>query len=517
MTAGNAEKVGRPERRRRADERPLWQRRLIIVLAHQAPVCFAVGIALLVPLALAVWDAQGMPPWSEVRAFVFPAGLALFIGGLLHFRRPVVSSLPSLEALLITTAAWLTAAFLGALPFVLLLGTPAVDAVFESISGFTTAGTTMLTQLDSMPRSILLWRAIMQWMGGLGILLIVLLLTQTPGNPAFSLLSAEGVKVSSGRLSLNFRRGAYRFALIYTVLTVALVALLLFLGMPVFDSVAQSLTTISTGGFSPHDESIAFYRHRPGLFPNFAAIELVLIFFMLAGAINFYVHYRIARGDLRALWQGAEMRLLWVIVAVATAIVTLDALRHIGPGASDWLLRSGFEVVSLVSTTGFETTATGSFPRLSRELFMLLMVIGGCAGSTAGGIKIMRLAILSVFLRHEIRLLRLPTRAIDLPQLDGMTVSNKAFRQAAFILLLWLGYVAVTGFVLSGLAPELTLSEAYAAALAAIGVFGPSFASVQQIIALPDPAKLLLMVGMLAGRLEILPLLVFVNLAAWRR
>ena len=406
--------------------------------------------------------------------------------------------------------------FLGAFPFVILLKTPLVDALLESISGFTTAGTTMLTGLDTLPGSILVWRSLTQWLGGLGILLIILLIGQTKGNQGLHLLSAEGVKVSSGRLSLNFQRAAYRFTIIYVILTVSQVVLTTIWGMSLFDSISHAMTTISTGGFSPHDESIAYYRNRPELFPNFIAIELTIILFMVASGTNFYILYRLGRGQISALWDGLEMRFLWLVVGFATLIVTINALFFLKGSLADWLLRSLFLVASLVSTTGYETTATGSFPRLSREFILLLMLLGGGAGSTAGGIKLIRLAVLGKFLSYEIRQLRLPYHAIQIPFIDGRPVSAKAFRQAVFVLLLWLVYIAIGGFIVSLNAPDLPIADAYSTVFSAIGVYGPSFLSVEEVIAFSDLAKGILILGMLAGRLEILPLLVFFSPNAWR-
>lgn len=495
---------------------PILWNRFKRVLAFQAPVLITLGLTLFIPYGVAIYEARGVPSRLESYTYLLPAIVALTIGLLISRKKITIKQLSSNDALLITTASWLVAALLGAAPFIILLNTSPVDALLESVSGFTTAGTTMLTGLDSLPRSILVWRALTQWLGGLGILLIILLVGQTRGNQGLHLLSAEGVKVSSGRLSLNFQRAAYRFTVIYLTLTLSQIILTTILGMPLFDSILHAMTTISTGGFSPHDESIAFYRNRPEMFPNFVAMELVIIVFMLASGINFYILYRLGRGQLSALWDGLEMRLVWLVVGAATLIVTLNSFLTLNGRFSEWFLRSLFLVTSLVSTTGFETTATGAFPRLSRELILLLMLLGGGAGSTAGGIKLIRLGVLGKFLSFEIRQLRLPSHAVQLPFIDGRSVSNQAFRQAVFVLLLWLVYIAVGGFIISLNSPELPIADAYSTVFSAIGVYGPSFLSVAEVIAFPDSSKLVLTLGMLAGRLEILPLLVFFNPNAWR-
>ena len=495
-----------------------WRRRVLLVIGYQAPVLLALGLALLAPLLLAAWDARGMPPWREVRSFLLPAFVCLSFGLLLRWWLGNISwNLSGTESLLVTTAVWLTTGVIGAIPFILLLETPLVDALLESVSGFTTAGTTMLVGLDQMPRSILLWRSLIQWLGGLGILLIVLIVGRAQGNNANSLLSAEGVKISSGRLSLNFEKAAIRFIQIYFVLTALQVVVTTLLGMSLFDSISHAMTTVATGGYSPHDESIAYYRNRPNIYPNYLAIERVLALFMLAGGTNFYVLFRLGKGQLAALWDGLEMRLLWLVVGGATLITAWNSWSLLDGAFTVWLHQSFFEVASLVSTTGYEIKSTGTFPREAKELFLLLMIIGGSAGSTAGGIKLIRLGILGKFLAQQTRLLRSTSHTVHVPTIDGRPIPRSSFDQSIFILLLWLLYLAVGGLIITLLAPYLPIADAYSTVFTAIGVFGPSFISVEQVIALPDLAKLVFIVGMLAGRLEIIPLLVFFNWAAWRR
>ena len=495
-----------------------WRRRVLLVIGYQAPVMLALGLALLAPLLLAVWDARGLPPWAEARSFLLPSLGCLSLGMFLRWWLGNVSwNLSGTESLLVTTAVWLTTGIIGAIPFILLLGTPLVDALLESVSGFTTAGTTMLVGLDAMPRSILLWRSLIQWLGGLGILLIVLIVGRAQGGNTNSLLSAEGVKISSGRLSLNFEKAAVRFIQIYFLLTALQAVLTTLLGMPLFDSISHAMTTVATGGFSPHDESIAFYRNRPDIYPFYPAMEFVVALFLLAGGTNFYVLYRLGRGQFRALWDGLEMRLMWLVVVGATFITAWNAWSLLDGSFISWLHHSFFEVASLVSTTGYEIKSTGAFPREAKELFLLLMIVGGSAGSTAGGIKLIRLGILGKFLTQQTRLLRSSAHAVHVPTIDGRPIPKSSFDQSIFILLLWLFYIAVGGLIITLLAPHLPIADAYSTVFTAIGVFGPSFIPVDQVIGLPVLAKLVFIVGMLAGRLEIIPLLIFFNWAAWKR
>ncbi len=497
---------------------PVWRRRLTLVLRYQVLVLVALSVALWLPIFLDAWDARGWPSANILRGFLIPSILALAFAGLLsRIPKPSNLVLSSVEALLITTSAWITTSLVGALPFIWGNRTEPINAIFESVSGFTTAGTTMLTGIDQLPRAILLWRTLTQWLGGLGILLIVLLVGRAQGRSAYALLSAEGVKVDSGRLSINFREAAIRFMQIYFILTLLQAIITVVLGMPLFDAISHAMTTVSTGGFSPHDESIAFYRARPEQFPLFLLIEWVIIIFMIAGSVNFYILFRLGKGQLSALWDGLEMRLLWLLLGGGTLLVSLNS--WLADGGS-WIARINqalFELVSMISTTGYETSFTGAFPPLSKAFFLLVMIIGGCAGSTAGGIKIIRLGVLGKFLAHESRRLRTPFHSVLVPRINGSPINDAVFRQSVFILLLWLIYLGIGGMLILAMVPDLAIGDAFSTVFSAIGVFGPSFISVAEVIALPVGAKIIFIIGMLAGRLEILPLIIFFNPAAWRR
>lgn len=499
-------------------ERPLWQRRLALAAAYQGPVLIALGLALLAPAALAIWDADGRPAWGDVRGFILPASGAIAAGLGLRAGRGLWLALTTAEAFLVTTTAWLVVSIWGAWPYLLVVGLSPMDALMESFSGFTTVGVTIMTGLDSLPRSILLWRALTQWLGGIGILLLVLLVGRSQGLEALPLFSAEGVKVDSGRLSLNFRQAAYRFVIIYLALTLAQSVLTTLLGLSVFDSLTHAMTTAATGGFSIHDESLAFYRARPDQYPHYAMLELVFAVFMLIGGINFYVLYRLGRrGEWRALWDGLEMRLLWLLVIGSVGAVAFVTWRAEGGAWPDRLGESFFTVAALISTTGYETRPIVSFTPVAREIFLILMLIGGCAGSTAGGFKIIRVGLLGKLVLYEIRQLWTPPHAVHIPTLDGRPISQHLLRQVVFLLLLWLVYLGLAGLTLTVISSQISLAEAYSAAFSALGGFGPSFLPLSDLVALSPAAKLILMLGMLAGRLEILPLLVFFNPSAWRR
>ncbi|MCK5920181.1 MAG: TrkH family potassium uptake protein, partial [Methylococcales bacterium] len=227
--------------------------------------------------------------------------------------------------------------------------------------------------------------------------------------------------------------------------------------------------------------------------------------------------FRLGKGQLSSLWDGLEMRLLWLVLGGGTLLVSLNTWLVSG---GSWLGRVNqavFELASMISTTGFETSATGAFPPLSKAFFFLVMVIGGCAGSTAGGIKLIRLGVLGKFLSHESRRLRTPPHSVHIPRINGSPIADAVFRQSVFILLLWLIYLVVGGLLVMAMAPHLAIADAFSTVFTAIGVFGPAFIPVADVIALPAAAKIIFIIGMLAGRLEILPLLIFLTPAAWTR
>ena len=317
---------------------------------------------------------------------------------------------------------WLVVSAVGAVPFCIAIDMAYLDAYFETVSGLTTTGITMLAGLDEMPRSILFWRSFIQWLGGLGILTFFLTVLYTGGS-AHRLFGAESHKVFSRRPAPNLLRSLRILWLIYILFSVLVVAALTAEGMGAFDAVAHAMTALSTGGYSPHDASIAFYR-KVG-YRHYVLIEYTLIAAMVLGGMNFFVHYRVLRGGFRALWDSLEMRLWWTILAGATVVVMVDRLARpaaSGPGELHALFRNTlFQVVSIATTTGFATEdiASAQYPAASKLVFLVLMIVGGCVGSTGGGIKVLRIGVLGRMVRRQIRRLIHGPSAVQPVIVDG--------------------------------------------------------------------------------------------------
>ncbi|RMF80789.1 MAG: TrkH family potassium uptake protein [Nitrospirae bacterium] len=488
---------------------------LLHYLGHLLQVA---GVALCVPLIPYLLEgelARGVP----LATYCLPALGCLAAGRLLGRGLPAGEPTPA-QAMAITGLGWIAVSAAGALPFVIALHKPFADALFEAASAFTTTGITVFEGLDAMPRSILVWRSLMQWLGGLGILTFFLAVGLRGGGAAAALFGAEGHKIASARPVPGIVHTVKLLWAIYLVLTAACMATFLLLGMPPFDAANHALTCISTGGFSTHDASFGWFAaHRVG---HPRLLEYAASLFMLAGGINFLVHFRVATGEPRALFRGFEMRWFWGIVAGATALTAADHLLHHAPAAADGGLEGVvraclFQVCSLVTSTGYGTVDINApfFPALSKELFLAIMVVGGCVGSTAGGIKVLRLGILVELFRNEVRRLTRPRRAVMPLVVDGEVVPDAELRRIAALVTAWIALVFAGAAFTAALSP-LDGWQALSGMASAVGNMGPFYFSVHQMAAMPAAVKLLFTFGMLAGRLEILPLAVLFTRPAWR-
>ena len=452
------------------------------------------------------------------------------------------------EALAVVGFAWVIAGVLGALP---LLASGALDrvsdAIFESISGLTTTGATVLNSggnpaPESLPDSLLLWRSLLQWVGGTGVILVFTVLLPAIGLTGKSLLDSEAVGVARHDERPRVREQARQLFKLYVVLTLLAFGGYYAAGMGAFDALCHAMTTLSTGGFSTRDYSLGEYQN--------GWIEACAILFMFVGGINFVLMLSAVRGrDLRRLRDNPELRGYAAVTAGAIVTVALFlrawgraipdvALGHVEDyGSIGTCLRdAAFQVVSILTTTGFANTNFQNWP--SSTLFVLLacMVIGGCTGSTAGGFKVLRLLVCLKLIGFQIRRFIQP-RTVEKLKLGNDVLPNGVVSAILVLLLLWVGISAIGTFVLA-LDPRLDAFSALTASVSQIGCVGPAFTSVLSqpdgsfAIANPGqidlgpyggfgelaaPAKFWLSVQMVFGRLEVLaPLTLFVP-AFWRR
>ncbi len=483
------------------------------VAGYCGSLLFAAGALMLLPGILA-FLMDGASSGKTAPAFFLPGLGAMILGYTLHRLlggKPITNA----RAMLVCSLGWLMASFICALPYHIAIGAGYLDAFFESMAGFTTTGFTVLPGLEELPPSILFWRSFTQWLGGLGILTFFLAVSsQAPG--AHMLLGAESHKISSGRPVPGMANTLRILWLIYGGITLLAVILLLAGGMGPFDAVNHGLTTASTGGFSTKSESIAWFTSETGSNPAF--IQYSLVFCMILGATNFIVLFRVLSGSVRSLWETLEVRLWWSFIVLFTGVILLEKLVSGFSGGFEEALRTSlFAVVSLMTSTGFVLSELSSplFGPVARHCFILMMIIGGCVGSTSGGFKVLRIGILLQTADQEIRRLFHPRRAVSGVRIDGKLVPRAEVQRVGAIFFLWLTLVFAGGAV-SATVTRFEGAESVSIMTSAMGNMGPSFMPMGEMSALSPRAKLVFITGMLAGRLEILPLLMLFRRGAWR-
>ena len=472
------------------------------------------GFILLIPLILILIYHE----YAQLRAVITPSILCFAEGYLLQklFKPGTVYYI---QSILICGMAWMVLSLFGCIPFYIGTELTFLDSYFETVSGYSTTGITLFTNIEILPRSIVFWRSLIQWLGGLGILTFFLAVTFRSNQPYFHLFSAESHKIDSSRPTPSIFKTIIILWSLYLLFTFCEVVALRFLRVGYFDAVCHSLTTLSTGGFSPYDASIDYF-HRAG-FIHWRAIEYVITFFMFLGGVNFLLHYKILTGKMREVRSNIELRYFLIIILFSTVFIMIDHYIHFSDFSFENLencfRQSIFTVVSIITTTGFGTTDINDpfFPAMSKQIFLVLMFIGGCVGSTGGGIKVMRITVLYNTFIGQIKKLRMPRKAFSEVVIDRRIVPNTEIKRIAGLFFGWLFLLLIGGFI-TALFTDLGGWESFSGMFSAMGNIGPCYISVQQMSVLPAIVKLTYIFGMLAGRLEILPILLIFNYKAWK-
>ncbi len=483
----------------------------LYILNYLGALLATIGVLMLVPLIPWWLYNDQLQYGTEASVFTYPAFSCIFFGLLTQKKIPF--RVPTIEgAMIITALGWLLCGIVGGIPFMTGLDKSFIDAFFEAVSGFTTTGITVFTGLDTMPRSILFWRSFTQWLGGLGILTFFLAVSFRGGSAAAVLFSAEGHKISTTRPvpgiahTLSILWGIYTF---FTVLS-----LLLFLagGMDFFDALNHSFTCISTGGFSTHDASIGYYAAHG--YSHAVFIEYATILIMLAGGTNFLVHYKVLTGNVKTLFTDFEMKWYWGILAGSVVLICFDHFQRmqlpLPQIVHDFhgVFRSAlFQVASMLTSTGYLTVDINSsfFHAVSKQLFMIIMVIGGCVGSTAGGIKVLRLAILAKAFQTQLRRISRPVRAVLPVVAAGKIIPDRELERIGSLFWIWLVLIGA-GAVITAVFSDLDSWQSFSGMASAMGNMGPFYFSVAKMASLHWLIKLTYIFGMLAGRLEIIPI-----------
>ena len=434
--------------------------------------------------------------------------VALAVGFLLTFLCRGSHGTSSIkDGFMIVALTWIMLSAIGALPFVFSREIPSyVDAFFETVSGFTTTGATILTDVEALSRGMIFWRSFTHWIGGMGILVFVVMLMKTTDR-SINILKAEMPGPTVDKLAPKSRDTARILYLLYISLTVLETVLLLLGGMGLFDSVVHSLSTAGTGGFGAYNASAA----------NFSPyIQWVLTVFMLLFGVNFNLYYLLLLGRVRDIFRNTEFKVYLGIIAAAVTIITVDILP-LYQSFSTSLRQASFQVAAIMSTTGFITADFTVWSPLSKTLLLLLMFLGGCAGSTAGGLKLSRIIILCKMARRELRRTLRP-RVVDVIKMDGHRLEEQTAHSVAVYFAL---YMLCIGALLVALSfSPFDMETNLFSTVSCFNNVGPAFGMAGPVgnYSLYQPVlKLLLCVGMLLGRLEIYPMLLLFVPAAWRR
>ena len=463
------------------------------------------SVAQLAPVVVALlYDEQTSTP------FFAAFGISLTAGAALWFAGRGKAELRSREGFLITVLFYLGLGFTGAVPMYLAHDAAMTisDAVFESFSGLTTTGATVMTGLDDLPRSMLFYRQLLQWLGGMGIIVLAVAVLPMLGVGGMQLYRAESPgPVKDTKLTPRIAQTAKALWYIYLGLTLACGVAYYFAGMDVFDAVCHAFSTVAIGGFSTHDASIGFF--------DSAAIEAIAIVFMTLSGVSFALHFAVlARRSLGVYARDSELRLYLGALAFVAVIVVGTLLLH--PDATSRPIREGlFQVVSIATTTGFTTTDYSAWPSLAPTLLIFAAFAGGCAGSTAGGLKMYRVLLIYRQGLREIRRLIHPNGIFHI-KLGERLVPNRVVDAVwGFCAVYLIVFVAMVCLLL-GLS-DLDLVSAFSAVAANLNNLGPGLGEVAlNYQSLPTATKWVLMLAMLLGRLEIFTLLVVLTPDYWK-
>ncbi len=430
-------------------------------------------------------------------------------GGGLLLLKPVNTRIFAKEGFLSVALSWIAMSLFGALPFVFSGEIPNfVDAVFETVSGFTTTGATILTDIEGMSRGCIFWRSLTHWIGGMGVLVFVMAVLPMANSRGMRILRAEMPGPSVGKLVPSIRKTALILYVIYIALTVLETVFLLFGGMSFFDSVIHSMSTAGTGGFSLRTLSVGYY--------DSAYIDVVVTVFMLLFGVNFNLFFLIVTGKTVIALKSEELRCYLCVVVLSGMIIALN-IMHMYGGLLNAMRYSFFQVASIVSTTGFATADFDRWPELSKALLVALMFMGGCAGSTGGSMKVSRVMILFKAVKREITHLLRP-HAVTVVKLEGKTVDDSTVSSSFLFFFVYIA-VVLTGTVAVALnGADFTTS--FTASLSCVANVGPGLAGVGPMGGFAPFSmftKLLLSLSMLMGRLEIFPMLILFSPQLWRK
>ncbi len=480
----------------------------ITVLHVLALVVLIAGSFLIFPLAVALIYRE--PACVQALAITL-AGVLLTSGSLyLLTRRKRDFQFTARDGFLLVSLSWVTISAAGALPFFLTGAIPSyTEAFFETMSGFTTTGASILTDIEALPRSLLFWRSLSHWLGGMGIVVLTVAILPLLGIGGLPLIQAESPGPRVDKLVPKVTETAKILWLIYFSLTILETLLLMAGGMDLFDALTHTFGTLATGGFSPKAASVGHY--------DSAYIDGVITLFMLMAGVNFGLYFSLIRRKHQTLRKNTELKAYLIIFAGASALITFSLLGTAYSSLGEAVRYAGFQAASILTTTGYATADFDAWPTLAKGVLFALMFVGGSSGSTGGGIKVIRIVTLLKVSWNEMRYLMHP-RGIHRPRLNGQPINKgMVYTIIGFFFLYLLLLMIIT---LAVAASGFELLTSFSTALVTLGNIGPGFAKVGPTMNyhfLPDHLKWLLSLAMMVGRLEVYTVLIIFTPRFWRK
>ena len=461
------------------------------------------ALLLLIPAVVAIIYKETEQFFAFFITAIAAFAIGLFIGLITKTKNRVIYAK---DGFIITALAWIVMALVGAVPFVISGDIPSyIDAVFETVSGFTTTGASILTNVEAMSRSMLFWRSFTHWIGGMGVLVFIMAIIPNLTDRSIHIMRAEMPGPVIGKLVPRVKDTAKILYLIYIFLTVLQTVLLLAGGMSLFDSLVHTFGTAGTGGFGTKADSIASYS------PD---CQWVIAIFMLIFGVNFNLYYLLLLRRIRTALKSSELWCYISIVFVSVAAITVN-IAPIYKNFSTALRNSTFQVASIISTTGFATADFDLWPGLSKAILLLLMFCGACAGSTAGGLKVSRVVMLFKSVTKEIRKMLHP-RSIGKVHFEGKSVEDSTLSGVSTYFVIYIICFFMIFFLISFV--PLGLETNFSAVAACFNNIGPGFSAVGPTASYAGYtgfSKIILSFAMLLGRLEIFPIVVFLSPRTW--
>ena len=440
--------------------------------------------------------------------FLLVAVLCLLLGLFLTRKRPVSSTLYTREGFVTVALSWIIMSIFGAIPFVLSGDIPSyVDALFETISGFTTTGASILTEVESLSRAGLFWRSFTHWIGGMGVFVFIMAILPLMGGSTMNLMKAESPGPSVSKLVPHVKDTAKILYGIYIAITLSEIVLLCAFGMPLFDALTTGFGTTGTGGFGIKNDSIAGYS---------PALQIIVTVFMILSGVNYTFYFCLLSRRIKDAFRIEEVRWYFFIILASAGVIAYNTSRMY-PTVSETLRHAFFQVGSIITTTGYATTDFNLWPPLSQTILVILMFIGACAGSTGGGTKVSRPVIFFKSLRKELSLIIHP-REIRKIRMDGHVIEHATLRSANVFLVIY--FVTLLSSTLLISVDEFDFTTNFTAVVSALNNIGPGLNLVgptQNFSIFSVFSKFVLMFDMLAGRLELFPLMILLMPSTWRK